>query len=125
MRLQTRLAHDLMEQFVEWHRIPDRTGPKQAVQPFVRLMQQGYRSTSSGPSLAPWFDDDYASLVNKMLMNLKRAREFEFKVLMHYYFEGQRQDITGERFRCHRNKVREIVGSALDHLDGQISAIAA
>jgi hypothetical protein len=123
MRLQTRMAHDLMEQYVEWHKLP--TGPMLSYPssaPYVRLIKT---SGQDMPMLAPWFTEEWASIANRLLSNLKRDRELEYKMLMHYYFGGQRQDLTGERFRCHRNKVREIVGSALDHLDGQISVIAA
>jgi len=40
--------------------------------------------------------------------------------LMHYYFVGQRQDLTAGRFNCRPEKIRVLVASAIAFIDGQL-----
>lgn len=127
MKLHSRLAHELVEQFVEWHRLPSgeaRLGFSSSA-PYARLIRSGEDGDREPVSVAPWFTDDDAIVANKLLSNLKRDRPAEFEVLMYYYFVGQRQDLTAARFKKHTSVVNNLVNAGIAYVDGQLSAFAA
>ena len=71
-----------------------------------------------------WFSDDHAIYTNKLLTELKRTRELEYKILMNYYFTYQRQDLTSERFRMRHEKISLMIQSGLAYMDGLMTDVA-
>lgn len=120
MKLYAITPHLMLEQFVEWNRIG---GVEQAklvypnCVPFFRLIHTGDEGRRQ-VGLEGWYNDSHAIYTNKLLAKLKDYNDLMFKVVMNYYFGGQRQDLTGERFNMSATKAGGIINSALTYIDG-------
>lgn len=122
MKLEYRTAHELLDNFVKWHRVGN--GSSAAISPFARLIKPTARP--SGVSLDPWYCDEYALLTNTLLTHLKLDRPKEFKMVMFYYFGGhQRLDLTGEKFNIYPTKVKVMIESGRSYIDGMMRGMAA
>ena len=112
-------AHDLVEQFVQWNKIDFARGvkayPTHAA--FYGMVHTG-DDHARHVILAPWYTDDHAQLTNYLLNRLNRFRPLQYKIVMNYFFaNGQRSDLTAERFRMSQPKFRDELRSALSYMD--------
>lgn len=127
MRLESKLAEELLEQFVEWHKLP--SGGGRLTYPsavgFMRYIRSGDEGAPPPVRLEPWWTDDYASITNKLLMQLKADRPEEYQAVIYYFFNNQRLDLTADHFRRHHSVVSQLINSGVAYLDGMLRGYAA
>lgn len=124
MKKKIPTAHLLVEQFVEWTRLGLGLGLNYpAVSAFARYLHTGDESKSD-VHLQPWFSDDHAMLINRLLMNLKEDHEYVFKVFMYYFFNFQQWNLASQKFKKPYPVIKELVNSGLMYIDGQLRILS-
>jgi len=120
MRLKTKVAHELMCQFVAWNRFNLGRGLGYPIAvPWINQIQRNRKNEESKSiELQSWFADEEALAVNDMLSMLKEDRPLEFKVLMYHYFTFQQVSMTSKKFRIYPQGIQQIIGAALGYIDG-------